>query len=446
MSAMIADLKQRLDSLIWGPQLPKSGPIGRALAVVLRYGYAVLRDVVFGQLTLRAMSLVYTTLLSIVPLLAFSFTLLKGYEMHEQAAEWAYLFFEPLGDTGRDTIDDIMTLVNAVNIRALAGFGLVFFIYAAISMVQKIEASFNYVWYVDKPRSFARRFVEYVSVIVVGGLLILVALGLISVLQSAALIEYLVNNTFFGPPIAAAGKLVPYVLVCAVFTFLYIIVPNTQVRFKSALIGGIAGGIMWATVSVIFATFVVDSVRSNAVYAGFAVPISALIWVYLNWLILLIGSQIAFYIQNHAYLQIGRREPRLSNAMRERLALNLMLLVGREFREPKDGVTLSTLSDTLRIPSITLAPMVKGLEDGGLLTVTESDHLQPGRETSRILLNDILSIVRVVGETGSHRTPKWSDEIEAIGAQMDDAVAETVGEMSLSDLLDKESAEQPEPG
>ena len=101
MSAMIADLKQRLDSLIWGPQLPKSGLPGRTLAVVLRYGYAVLRDVVFGQLTLRAMSLVYTTLLSIVPLLAFSFTLLKGYEMHEQAAAQAYLFFEPLGDTGR---------------------------------------------------------------------------------------------------------------------------------------------------------------------------------------------------------------------------------------------------------------------------------------------------------------------------------------------------------
>ncbi len=441
---MIADLKQRLDALVWGPQLPKSGPLGRAVAIVLRYGYAVLRDVFSGQLTLRAMSLVYTTLLSIVPLLAFSFTLLKGYEMHEQAAAQAYLFFEPLGDTGRQIIDEILALVNAVNIRALAGFGLVFFIYAAISMVQKIEASFNYVWYVDKPRSFARRFVEYVSVIVVGGLLILVALGLISVLQSAALIEYLINNTFVGPPIATVGKLVPYVIVCAVFTFLYVIVPNTQVRFTSALIGGIAGGIMWATVSVIFATFVVDSVRSNAVYAGFAVPISALIWVYLNWLILLIGSQIAFYIQNHAYLQIGRREPRLSNAMRERLALNLMLLVGREFRQPADGVTLRSLSDTLRIPSITLAPMVKALEQEGLLTTTESDRLQPGREMSRILLNDILSVVRIEGETGSHREPRWSAEIESIGSRMDDAVADTVGQMSLSDLLDKDSSESSE--
>ena len=118
-----------------------------------------------------------------------------------------------------------------------------------------------------------------------------------------------------------------------------------------------------------------------------------------------------------------------------------MLLVGHEFRQPKDGVTLRSLSDTLRIPSITLAPMVKALEAGGLLTSTEKDHLQPGREMSRIKLNEILSVVRVEGETGSHRTPKWSDEIEAIGARMDDAVAETVGEMSLSDLPDSESAD-----
>ncbi len=439
---MFADLKQRLDSLIWGTQLTQQGLPGRTLAVVLRYSYAVLRDVFSGQLTLRAMSLVYTTLLSVVPLLAFSFTLLKGYGMHEEAADQLYLWLEPLGEPGRQQIDMVLAAVNAVNIRALVGFGLVFFIYAAIAMVQKIEASFNYVWYVDKPRSFARRFVEYISVLSVGGLLILVALTMISALQSAALVEYLVNNTVFGPPIAAAGKLLPYVIVCAVFTFLYIIVPNTRVRFSSALIGGVAGGIMWATASVIFATFVADSVRSNAVYAGFAVPISLLIWVYLNWLILLIGSQIAFYTQNRAYLQIGRREPRLSNAMRERLALNLMLLVGREFREPKGGVTLRSLSDTLRIPSITLAPMVKGLEEDGLLTSTEQDHLQPGREMSRIRLNDILSVVRIEGETGSHRTPKWSEEIEAIGAQMDEAVAETVGEMSLSDLLDKESADK----
>ena len=436
---MIADLKQRLDSYIWGPRLTKRGLPGRTLAIVLRYSYAVFRDVFSGQLTLRAMSLVYTTLLSIVPLLAFSFTMLKGYGMHEEVATRLYMILEPLGDSGRDFTDNLLRVVNSVNIRALVGFGLVFFIYAAISMVQKIEASFNYVWYVDKPRSFARRFVEYITVLSVGGLLILVALTMISVLQSAALIEYLVNNTLFGPPIAAAGKLLPYAIVCAVFTFLYIIVPNTKVRFSSALIGGVAGGIMWATASVIFATFVAGSVRSNAVYAGFAVPISLLIWVYLNWLILLIGSQIAFYTQNRAYLRIGRREPRLSNAMRERLALNLMLLVGREFRQPTSGVTLRTLSDTLQIPSITLAPMVKSLEQGGLLSATESDHLQPGREMSRILLNDILAVVRVEGETGSHRTPKWSDEIESLGATMDDAVAATVGELSLSDLLDREA-------
>ncbi len=160
----------------------------------------------------------------------------------------------------------------------------------------------------------------------------------------------------------------------------------------------------------------------------------------MNWLVLLIGSQLAFYHQNPAYLRIGRRDPRLSNAMRERLALNIMFLVGGAFRHPGDSITMADLSTSLKIPSITLAPIAAGLEESGLLTLTEGEHLQPGREMARISLNDILSVVRVEGETGSHHSPQWAVEIESLGAELDAALAGAVGEQTLAGLLD-ESAE-----
>lgn len=436
---MVPDVKSRLEQFIWSDVFTRQGLPGRVLAVILRYIYAVLRDLFSGQLTLRAMSLVYTTLLSIIPLLAFSFSVLKGFGVHEQVAAQLYGVLEPLGAKGKEYTDDLLALVNSVNVKALVGVGLAFFIYTAISLVQKTEAAFNYVWYVEKPRSFSRRFVEYIFVLLIGPVFIFFALGVISVLQSAWLVEYLVNNTVVGPAIAAAGKLTPYLIVCGVFTFLYMFMPNTKVRFSAALVGGVAGGFLWATTSVIFATFVVGSVRNNAIYASFAVPISALIWVYLNWLILLIGAQLAYYFQNPAYLRVGRREPRLSNAMRERLALNIMLLVGREFRDPGEGVTVASMSKVLRIPTITLAPITAGLEESGLLTLTEKEHLQPGREMSRIALNDILSVVRAEGETGSNRNPKWADEIETLGDAVDKAVSNTIGETTLADLLDNEA-------
>jgi membrane protein len=434
---MIRDLQNQIEKLVWGDGLLQYGLPGRILSAVLRNLFAVLRDIVSGQLTLRSMSLVYTTLLSVVPLIAFSFSVLKGLGVHKELEKRLYTILEPLGEKGVEITDQLMTLVNNVNGSVLGGIGLAFFIYTAISMVQKIEESFNYVWYVTKPRSFARRFTEYMLVLLIGPVVIVIALGMITSLQNDSIVQTLVENDVLGPVFVATSKLTPYLLVTGVFTFLYMYMPNTRVRFRSALVGGVAGGFLWATIGVIFAAFLANSARAQAIYASFAIAITTLIWLYLNWLILLIGAQLAFYFQNPAYLRIGRREPRLSNAMRERLALNVMLIVGSAFRDPEKTVDLAALSKKLRIPSVTVAPITNALEKKTLLTTNEREELLPGREMSRILLNDILDVVRVDGETGSYRDPKWSPVIETLGGDVDAAVAKTLSGQSLSGLLDE---------
>lgn len=437
MHSMIRDLQNQIEKLVWGDGLQQYGLPGRILSAVLRNLFAVLRDIVSGQLTLRSMSLVYTTLLSVVPLIAFSFSVLKGLGVHKELEKRLYTILEPLGEKGVEITDQLMTLVNNVNGSVLGGIGLAFFIYTAISMVQKIEESFNYVWYVTKPRSFARRFTEYMLVLLIGPVVIVIALGMITSLQNDSIVQTLVENDVLGPVFVATSKLTPYLLVTGVFTFLYMYMPNTRVRFRSALVGGVAGGFLWATVGVLFAAFLANSARAQAIYASFAIAITTLIWLYLNWLILLIGAQLAFYFQNPAYLRIGRREPRLSNAMRERLALNVMLMVGSAFRDPEKTIDLATLSKKLRIPSVTVAPIANALEKKALLTTNEQENLLPGREMSRILLNDILDVVRVDGETGSYRDPKWSPVIETLGGDVDAAVAKTLSGQSLSGLLDE---------
>ena len=166
---------------------------------MLRYGYAVLRDMFAGQLTLRAMSLVYTTLLSVVPLIAFSFAVLKGFGVDELLEDKMYVILEPLGDKGREITDNVMRLVKNVNGGLLGGVSLAFFIYTAISMVQKVEEAFNYAWYVSKPRSFARRFTEYVFVLTIGPVVIVLALGMIGSLQDEAVVRFLLDNEIVGP-------------------------------------------------------------------------------------------------------------------------------------------------------------------------------------------------------------------------------------------------------
>jgi membrane protein len=435
-------LRQRFDALVWSDMLEtRFGVAGYVVAIILRYLYALIRDMFQGQLMLRSMSLVYTTLLSVVPLIAFSFSVLKGFGMHKELEPLLFTALEPLGPQGAEITQQVIDLVDNVKGGVLGGISLAFFIYTAVSMVQKVEESFNYVWYVAKRRNFARRLTEYMIVMLIGPVVIVVALGMIASLRSNTIIQLLLNSDVFGPVFVATSKLTPYLLVTGVFTFVYMYMPNTRVRFKSALVGGLAGGFAWATISVIFATFVVAATRTQLIYSGFAVAITTLIWLYLNWLVLLIGAQLAFYFQNPAFLRIGRREPRLSNAMRERLALNIMLLVGRAFREGETSTeTVHTLARTLRIPSITLTPIIAGLETDGLLMSTEDEDLLPGREMSRIPLNEILAFVREHGETGSYRDPKWADTIMGLGDEVDAAVATTVGDQTLADLLDSAEA------
>ena len=434
---MIARLNHWIDNLIWSDSLRQYGLPGRILTVVLQHFYAVLRDMFAGQLTLRAMSLVYTTLLSVVPLIAFSFAVLKGFGVDELLEDKMYLLLEPLGEKGREITDNVMRLVQNVNGGLLGGVSLAFFIYTAISMVQKVEEAFNYAWYVSKPRSFARRFTEYVFVMTIGPVAIVTSLGMIGSLQDEGFVQYLLQNDIVGPLFVVTSKVTPFLFVTGLFAFLYWFMPNTRVRLSSALVGGVAGGFLWATLGVVVATFIVNSARTMTVYGGFAIAIIALIWLYLNWLVLLVGAQLAFYHQNPAYLRIGRREPRLSSSTRERLALNIMLLVGQAFRDSRATVTIADISEKLRIPSITLEPIVAALESKGLLTSTESEDLLPGRDIARIALGEVLAVVRVFGETGSISQPRWSSAIEAIGDRLDEAVASTVEKTTLAELLDQ---------
>ena len=196
---MIADILKEINDVIWGRRLTDQGVAGRILATLLRYLYAMVRDFFSGQLTMRAMSLVYTTLLSVVPLLAFSFAILKGFGIFNQLEPYLTNLLAPLGEQGTEITNQVLTLVDNVRGSVLGGVGLAVFLYTAISMVQKVEESFNYTWYVSKPRNFSRRFTEYLIVLLVGPMLMVTAIGMLTSIQSATVIQWILTNEALGP-------------------------------------------------------------------------------------------------------------------------------------------------------------------------------------------------------------------------------------------------------
>ena len=199
---------QRMREFLWAP--PGTGEfLERAARRLAQFVYAISRDVADGQLTLRAMGLVYTTLLSLVPLMALSFSVLKGFGVNRQIEPLLYNFLEPLGEKGEEITRHIIGFVDNINGGVLGGVGLAVLLYTVISMVQKVEESFNYVWQVDKSRSIGRRFSDYLSVILIGPVVMVTAMVITASVSSFGLVQRVAASEPLGPGRGRAGELTP---------------------------------------------------------------------------------------------------------------------------------------------------------------------------------------------------------------------------------------------
>ncbi|MGW8370236.1 MAG: YihY/virulence factor BrkB family protein, partial [Gammaproteobacteria bacterium] len=274
---------------LWPPTEPKN-PVLRWLLELGRYAFALGRDFITGELSLRAMSLVYTTMLAIVPALAFAFAIAKGLGMHNQFEPALEEVLAPLGSQAAEIAHNVTGFVDNVNGLVLGGLSIGVLLLTAMSMAQKVESSFNYVWRVDRPRTFGRRFSEYLSVMLMGPLVMAIAFGAITSLSSATIVEWLREHSeTFALWIGYLGNLVPVIMIVAAFVFLYMFIPNARVKIVPALIGGTIGGVVWAASAFLFANFATGSSRFQAIYSSFATIFVLLFWIYISWLILLLG-------------------------------------------------------------------------------------------------------------------------------------------------------------
>ncbi len=428
-------VSQRAEELLWNPPPALASGPGRILLWTGRYLYALVRDMVTGQLNLRAMSLVYTTLLSIVPLLAFSFSVLKGFGFHHEVEPLLYQFLEPLGEKGVELTNQVIGFVDNVKGGLLGGIGLLVLVYTVVSMIQKIESAFNHIWHVARSRSLARRFSDYISVILVGPVLMVAAMGMIATISSYTLVKELSAIPSVGSTLVLAGKITPILLLSFVFGFVYAFVTNTKVNLASAALGGVSAGIMWAIAGRLFAAFVVESTRYAAIYTGFAVVIIALIWLYVGWLILLLGAQIAFYHQHPEYLRTGQRKVVPTGRKREALALELLVRVGRSFMKGPTTLNVNQLATAIGVPGTALERVAGTLQESGLITRSEEGALAPGRDLGSTTLADVFRALRQPDDQAVLDIRGVEPEIESLLDEIDNVIAGNLDNRTIRDLI-----------
>ncbi|MDN5937545.1 MAG: YihY/virulence factor BrkB family protein [Salinisphaera sp.] len=392
----LAARARHANSWLWGQRIEQLPRLQRWAVTAARLAYVLVRDLFDGQLTMRAMGLVYTSLLSLVPLLALSFSLLKAFGIDSVLRPVLLRFLAPLGSGANKIADTVMGFVANVDVGVLGALGLGLLLYGVISLIQKVEDGCNYIWQVRRPRNLSRRFSEYLSVLIVGPLIVLTAISLTASVTSNAAVQWIASIEPFGTTLLLAGKLLPWFLYAAGFTFLFMFMPNTRVRLAPAFAGGVFSGVLWQTASLGFATFAGHATNVNAIYSSFALLIFLLIWLYVTWLILLLGCRVAFLLQHPEQLNRLPYPPRAGGAREETLALLVLALVGHNYVQGQPPWSVDRLARYLNAVPAHVFAIIDCLVTARILAETDADNasILPRRDIDRLTVHEVLEVIR----------------------------------------------------
>ncbi|NLG34013.1 MAG: YihY family inner membrane protein [Lentisphaerae bacterium] len=289
------------------------------VARLVRVGHLLFRGYIDDDLTIHASSLTFVTLTSLVPILAVGFALIRGLGMGaDQLATLAQMdWIEQMPEEFQAFVQQVLDLVNTTNFFALGWIGLFFFVLTAVLVLANVEKSFNRVWGVDKTRSILRQITNYTSVLVLVPLLIGVAGGLKAQLA--------ISETFFQVDVNAwVQNLVSFAILWLAIGFLYVFVPNTRVRMRPALVSSLITTVVFLGWMRVFTVMQVGVARYNAIYGAFAAVPVFLFWMYVTWVILLLGAELTFAMQNSDTFQLESAAD--SASMRSRILVALMIL------------------------------------------------------------------------------------------------------------------------
>jgi membrane protein len=411
----------------------------RVVILPMRIAVAVTFDILQGQLTLRAMSLVYTTLLSLVPLLAISFSILKGFGVHNKIEPFLQGVLEPLGEKGVEITNQVIDFVNNVQVGVLGFVGFLLLFYTVISLLQKVERALNFIWHVPKERSIPQKVRDYLSVVVLGPVLIIGAMGVLAALMSSKVVGTLTAIGPLGYLLEQTGRLSSIAIIVVTFAFIYSFLPNTKVRPGAAATGGLVAGVMWVVTGWGFASFIVGATNYTVIYSAFAALVLFMIWLYLLWLIVLVGGSVSFYVQNPHYIGIRRDTLRYPISTTEKVALVAVYYIVHGWYQGGSRWTLDRLANEANLPMPLLVEAVGALEKAGLVRSTaEEDHfLIPACPPEATPVKAVLDAIREDEGTGHPgldpiRAPR---AVATLTGRIDGAIGAELGAMTIKDFV-----------
>lgn len=422
---------------LWEMEPDSFGPVKGRLLRYLQIGALVVKDFLDDQCLIRASALAFSTLLSIVPFFALAFAVLKGFGVQNTLEPF---ILDKVAAGSHEIVDKIVTYINNTKVGSLGAIGLAALFVTVVTLLGNVEEAFNAIWGVRETRSFYRKFSDYLSVLVSGPILLFAAVSTTTTIESQAFVQWVMGYTYLGDALLALFRLVPYLSIWIALVFLYMFIPNTKVRFRSALVGGIIAGTIWQGAQWGYIHFQVGVAKYNAIYGTLAVLPVFMVWLYASWVIVLFGGEVVYA---HQHLRTFRREvrtPAISSAARERLALAVIYEISVAFHNDRPAWSITGLAEHLDVPERSVRELLECLEDEGVLAAGCGDDplYLPARDLEHIRVGEVLSSLRNQGvglpdQLGGEDHAVVDELWEAIGA----AVRSALGDLSFRDLAER---------
>lgn len=359
-----------LTEQLWTIRLEKVGKRRRQLIRFLRVISLAIKGWKEDDCLITATALTFYTVFSIVPILALIFAIAKGFGMEQELQK--QLINMASGSHYADVLPDVFATVHNLLTTAkggvIAGFGIILLLWSVMNLLINIENSFNKIWEVNRGRTWVRKLTDYLSIMMVGPIFVIVSAGLTVALQTKV-------GTFqwIGPLSSFFIKLLAWSMIVLVFTLIYVVLPNTKVQFKSAVLGGIVAMILFEVLSWAYVKFQVGANRLNAIYGGFAALPLFLIWVQYCWYVVLFGAEIAFSGQNVAHYEFEEDINKLSARYKKVLSLLIVNLVAKNWDQGKKPLSANTITSRLDLPLRLSRNLINDLVETGVFVEVKTD-------------------------------------------------------------------------
>lgn len=375
------------------------------------------------QCLVRASALAYTSLLSIVPLLAVMFSVLKGLGAQQRLE--AVLLSRLSLDA--ETVNLIIGYIDKTNFGTLGALGAAALIVTVISVLGNVEASLNLIWRVAQQRTAWRKVMDYVGVVMLTPFLLLAATTITSASQAHTLLQWMLDNGYLGGFAVRLLELSPIAINTAGIAVLYAVMPNRRPAWGPLLVGAAFAGVAWHLAQVGYVSLQVGVARNNAIYGALAQLPVTLVWLYVSWAVVLAGAELA------AVLELGGDAVQSAGAEREEaLALELLLRAADAFAAGRHGIELAKVARALRTDLGVVQEAAAPLITRGWLVPVEdrAGTFVLGCDAHRIRLAELAGETLVNGLPG-HLDPRVR---QALGRRADD-LTRLWAERTLADLL-----------